>query len=318
MIKRRAIWIFSGLTFAFLFAPAQEKAQEKDWYSAMNAGKAAMEKHECAEAQRHFQDADSVAGGLKHGEKYAQFSAAMLLVAQACNAQGKRDEPQAEMLAQRAADGMDKALHAYDANSTVEQFHRLGLVAVLFDQVGDIFAAHQKPLEAEKFYQRVIKALSGAVEAHAALLHEMESARKADGNEEMFRFLVLALVNPRDKLAAADEKLARLYFGAHKFADAGAAYEAALKINENAADQHNFVMDLSNLATCYAAQAQYDKAEPLYQRALELFEKANWMEKPEAISTMQLYALLLKKTGREDKAKAMLEQAAGLKKKNSN
>src|SRR5262249_59457126 len=126
---------------------------------------------------------------VKQVKNYPQSPPAMLLVAQACTAQGKRDEPQAEMLAQRAADGMDKALHAYDANSTVEQFHRLGLVAVLFDQVGDIFAAHQKPLEAEKFYQRVIKALSGAVEAHAALLHEMESARKADGNEGFYRWI---------------------------------------------------------------------------------------------------------------------------------
>src|SRR5262249_4829144 len=108
MIKRRAIWIFSGLTFAFLFAPApaQEKAQEKAWTPAVNAGGEAMEKHECEEAERLFKDADSVAGGLKHGKKYAQFPAAMLLVAQACNPQGKRDEPQAEMLAQRAADGM--------------------------------------------------------------------------------------------------------------------------------------------------------------------------------------------------------------------
>src|SRR5215471_15087821 len=252
MIKRRAIWLTSGLTFAFLFAPApaQEKAQENGWYSAVNAGREAMEKHECTEAERHFQDADSVAGGLKHGEKYAQFSAAMLLVAQACTAQGKRDETEAENLAQRAADGMDKALHGYDPSSPEEQFHRLGLAAALFDQVGDIFAAHQKPLEAEKFYQRVIKALSGAVEAHAALLHEMESARKAAGNEGMFRFILLAYTDPRDKLAAADEKLARLYFGEHKFAEATEAYEAALKIREHAADQHAFVLTLSNLATC--------------------------------------------------------------------
>jgi tetratricopeptide (TPR) repeat protein len=79
--------------------------------------------------------------------------------------------------------------------------------------------------------------------------------------------------------------------------------------------QHDLALTLSNLASCYAAQAKYDKAEPLYQHALELFEKANSMEKPETISTMQLYALLLKKTGREEEAAALLQQAAALKKK---
>ena len=317
MIKRPAIWLTSGLAFAFLFAQsqAQEKAQENGWYSAMNAGREAVEKHECTEAERHFRDAVSLASDLKHSEKYTQFSTAMLLVAQACTAQARRDEPQTENLAQRAPDGMDKALHGYDPSSPEEQFHRLGLAAVLFDQVGHIFATHQKTLEAEKFYQRVIKALTGAVEAHAALEQKTESV---PGNEGFYRSMLLTVVSPRDKLAAADEKLARLYFGEHKFAEAAEAYEAALKIRERAAHQHNFVMDLSNLASCYAAQARYDKAEPLYQRALELFEKANWMEQPEAINTMQLYALLLRKTGREDKAKAMLEQAAALKKKNSN
>src|SRR5215472_3974386 len=169
MIKRPAIWLTSGLAFAFLFASAQarEKAQENGWYSAMNAGRDAMEKHECTEAERHFRDAVSLASDLKHSEKYSQFSRAMLLVAQACTAQGKRDETEAENLAQRAADGMDNALDGYDPSSPEEQFHRLGLAAVLFDQVGHIFATHQKTLEAEKFYQRVIKALTGAVEAHA-------------------------------------------------------------------------------------------------------------------------------------------------------
>src|SRR5215468_2747690 len=254
MIKRPAIWLTSGLAFAFLFASAQarEKAQENGWYSAMNAGREAVEKHECTEAERHFRDAVSLASDLKHSEKYSQFSTAMLLVAQACTAQGKPDETEAENLAQRAADGMDKALHGYDANSTVEQFHRLGLVAVLFDQVGDIFAAHQKTLEAEKFYQRVIKALSGAVEAHAAMEQKTESM---SGNEGFYRSMLLTVVNPRDKLAAANEKLARLYFGEHKFAEAAEAYEAALKIRERAADQHDFVLTLSNLATCYAAQS---------------------------------------------------------------
>jgi Tetratricopeptide repeat len=351
MIKRRAIWIISGLAFAFLFAHAQE--HEKEWYSAVNTGTEALEKRECVEAEKAFQEAVTLAGQLKQGQNNAQFSMALLLAAQACGAQGKRDEADVEMLAQRAADGMDQALRAYHPGNNIGLFHRSELAAALFDQVADIFTANQKPLEAERSYQRVVKLLTAAAQAHADAEQEVQSLR---GNEQFFRWWLLVLVNPQNKLAAADEKLARLYFGERKYAEAAEAYEAARKIKEDAARVHahngldradeeylakhkdtkaaesiresrkldaaseqraqqHLALTLSNLASCYAALAKYDKAEPFYQRALKLFEKANWMEKPEAISTMQLYALLLKKTGREEKAAAMLQQAAALKEK---
>ncbi|HEU4414090.1 MAG TPA: tetratricopeptide repeat protein [Candidatus Angelobacter sp.] len=157
------------------------------------------------------------------------------------------------------------------------------------------------------------------------------------------------------KLMDTQEKLARLYFTEHKFQEAAATYEKVRSMRERFVEpapdeseetwkqylakhklpeeiaavertkqlraqlkqtgQHDLALTLSNLASCYAAQANYDKARPLYQRALALFEQANGMEKPEAISTMQLYALLLKKTGREADANAMLEKASAIKKR---
>lgn len=111
--------------------------------------------------------------------------------------------------------------------------------------------------------------------------------------------------------AKADEE----YLAKHKDATAAESIRKSREL-EAAGEQkgrHDLALTLSNLASCYAAQAKYDKAEPLYQRALELLENANSMEKPEAINTMQLYALLLKKTGHEEKAAAMQQQAAALK-----
>jgi hypothetical protein len=169
------------------------------------------------EAEKAFQEAVTLAGKLKQGQNDAQFSMALLLAAQACGAKGKRNEPEAEMLAQRAADGMDQALRAYrlENNAGLCQF-----AAVLFNQVGDIFTANRKPLEAERSYQRVIKLLIAAVQAVAAAEQETQSLGR---NEQFYRLLLLASVNPRNKLAAADEKLAGLYFGQHKYAEAAEA-----------------------------------------------------------------------------------------------
>jgi Tetratricopeptide repeat len=353
MIKRRAIWIISYLTFAFLPARAQEHGNA--WDSAMNTGLEALQNHDCAKAEQAFQEAVTLAGKLKKGQNDAQFSMAFLLAAQACDAQGKGDEADAEMLARRATDDMGQALKAYHPEGNIHLFVNSQRAAVLFDQAGDIFAADQKPLEAERSYQRVIELLNTSVQANEAA--QQEGGGRND-KEEFAAFFLLVYTNPRHKLAAAEEKLARLYFGERKYAEAAEAYEAARKIEEEAArghapdglesakadeeylakhkdataaesirksrefeaageqkGRHDLALTLSNLASCYAAQAKYDKAEPLYQRALALLESANWMEKPEAINTMQLYALLLKKTGREEKAAAMLQQAAALKEK---
>ena len=211
MIKRRAIWIFSYLTFAFLPARAQEHGNA--WNSAMNTGLEALQNHDCAKAEQAFQEVVTLAAPLKQGKNDAMFSTAFILAAQACGAQGKRDQADAEMLARRAADGMDQALRAYHPEGNIHLFVNSQRAAVLFDQVGDIFAAYQKPLEAERSYQRVIKLLNTGVQANEAAQQEGDRELQATDretdlpsgylrhrNHELFMSSVLlAFADPRGK-----------------------------------------------------------------------------------------------------------------------
>ncbi len=66
---------------------------------------------------------------------------------------------------------------------------------------------------------------------------------------------------------------------------------------------------LNNLAALYAAQGRYAKAEPLYQRALAIAEKALGPDHPHVATALENYAALLRKTGRGNEA-AKLEARA--------
>ncbi len=49
----------------------------------------------------------------------------------------------------------------------------------------------------------------------------------------------------------------------------------------------------------YAAQENYDRAEPLYRRVLEVEERALGPDHPDIATTLEKYALLLRATGNE-------------------
>ena len=55
---------------------------------------------------------------------------------------------------------------------------------------------------------------------------------------------------------------------------------------------------LNNLAALYYTQGKYEEAEPLYQRALAIDEKALGPEYPDTASIRENYADLLRKTER--------------------
>ena len=59
---------------------------------------------------------------------------------------------------------------------------------------------------------------------------------------------------------------------------------------------------LNNLAGLYDDQGQYAKAEPLYQRALAIREKALGPEHPDVATCLENYALLLRNMGRPEEA----------------
>ena len=74
--------------------------------------------------------------------------------------------------------------------------------------------------------------------------------------------------------------------------------------------QHSDVAEsLKDLAGLYHAQGKYALAEPLYQRALAMREKALGPEHPDVAQSLENYAALLRKTYRDAEA-ARLETRA--------
>ena len=70
---------------------------------------------------------------------------------------------------------------------------------------------------------------------------------------------------------------------------------------------------MSDLALLYKNQGRYGEAEPLYQRALAICEKALGPDHPDTATTRASYAGLLRKTGRGAEAAnvAGVDQAFG-------
>jgi len=88
----------------------------------------------------------------------------------------------------------------------------------------------------------------------------------------------------------------------------------ALSIRERAlgASDRSTAESLNNLALLYAAAGRYQDAEPLYQRALSIFETKN---DPTALATaLENYAALLDDTGRGAEASAAEQRARALRK----
>jgi hypothetical protein len=64
-------------------------------------------------------------------------------------------------------------------------------------------------------------------------------------------------------------------------------------------------MTLNNLAVRYKADGEYAKAEPLYQRALAIFEAALGPTQPKVITCRRNYAQLLCERQRQPKSSAL-------------
>src|SRR5437660_2852897 len=133
-MQRRA----SGSMLMLIFLCLSAFGQGDTWDAQTQAGKDAMAKQQYSEAEESFRKA--LIAAEKFGEKDARFSGTLLLLAQACDAQSKRDE--AEGLARRAAEAMEKALKAHPAKQTEQQLLQADAASSLFDKTGDIFASH--------------------------------------------------------------------------------------------------------------------------------------------------------------------------------
>ncbi len=97
-------------------------------------------------------------------------------------------------------------------------------------------------------------------------------------------------------------------------AEAEKQSEAALKEAE-AFDDVRLATSLNNLALLHKAQGRYAEAEPLYQRALAIREKALGPEHPDVATSLENYADLLRKTGRVSEATKMEARAKAIRAK---
>jgi tetratricopeptide (TPR) repeat protein len=66
---------------------------------------------------------------------------------------------------------------------------------------------------------------------------------------------------------------------------------------------------LSNLAGIYGAQGQYEKAEPLYERALAISEQALGPDHPNVATSLNNLARLLQATNRLSEAEPLMQRS---------
>ena len=66
---------------------------------------------------------------------------------------------------------------------------------------------------------------------------------------------------------------------------------------------------LNNLAELYREQGKYDQAEPLYKRALKIFENALPANHPNIATTLENMGQLYKDMGKDNEAQKCLQRA---------
>jgi len=96
------------------------------------------------------------------------------------------------------------------------------------------------------------------------------------------------------------------FFYAGEYQQALPVYEEALKIREQVGKQEDYAESLSNLASLYQVQEQYNKqAEPLYQKSLQIYEQVFVLSKQHLTD----YASTLNNLGNLYSSQGQYEQA---------
>ncbi|MBZ0184830.1 MAG: tetratricopeptide repeat protein [Candidatus Obscuribacterales bacterium] len=99
--------------------------------------------------------------------------------------------------------------------------------------------------------------------------------------------------------------------GKHK--DAEEHFKLALKEAETYGENDaKLPTSLNNLANCLRSQGRLSEAEPLYQRALQVKEKALGPFHKDLMVILENYATLLKVSNRENEAAKLERRAQGI------
>jgi tetratricopeptide (TPR) repeat protein len=73
----------------------------------------------------------------------------------------------------------------------------------------------------------------------------------------------------------------------------------------------------NNLAQVYQAEKNYEKAEPLYKRSVEILEKSLGPDHPDVATALENYASLLRKTKRKAEAQRLEARAKAIRARQS-
>ena len=277
------------------------RAQEAEWSRLISLGDEAMAKRQYPQAEAAYREALKVAE--QHWKRDARLAGALIKLAEACNAESKKVD--AEAFANRSVATLGEALKAHKPKNASDELEQVEVSASLFDKAGDIFAANQKYLDAETMYRRVI----AVREKYAS-----EKFPAKPNNEDFFRSMMQTLGDAAPKVADANDKLADLYRSERKIEEAMFLYQQSEVLREKryGPDKPQTAKSLNDLATCYSLQGNYDQAEPLYKRVIDIFDHAEYKDTPQMATTLENYALLLKRTDRLTEAKDILQKAGAI------
>jgi tetratricopeptide (TPR) repeat protein len=277
------------------------RAQEAEWSRWISLGDEAMAKRQYPQAEAAYREALKVAE--QHWKRDARLAGALIKLAEACNAESKKDD--AEAFANHSVATLEDALKAHKPKNASDELRQVEISASLFDKAGDIFANNQKYPDAETLYRKVI----AVREKYAS-----EKFPAKPNNEDFFRSMSQVFGNASAKVADADDKLADLYRSERKIQEAMALYQKSETLREKqyGPDQPQVAKSLNDLATCFSLQGQYDQAEPLYKRVIDIFEHAEYKDTPQMATTLENYAVLLKRTARDTEAKGILQKASAI------
>ena len=273
--------------------------QDTDWDRSIGAGDSATAKQHYAEAETAYREALAIAE--KRWKKDARISASLGKLAESCNAQGKHEE--AESLAKRSSVSMDEAMNAHKPKNASDEYLQVNVSATLFDRLGDLFAENQHYQDAESMYGKALKQWQQYV---------FKSPPAKPQNEDFFRFMIQKQEDTPQKFIGAGMKLASVYQKDGKSQEALALYRQLGTATEKLYKQDDLqsVPSLTSIAASEFRLGDYEGAEPLLSRVIDILGSSKYKDSLDMASALQNYAALLKKMGRDDAAKPYLDRAA--------
>ena len=97
-----------------------------------------------------------------------------------------------------------------------------------------------------------------------------------------------------------------------RWQEAQDALEKAAQVFERMGNQGDYATTLNNLAALYQAQGNYAQAEPLYQRALAIYEQVLGPQHPDTASSLNNLAGLYQAQGKYEQAERLYERALAI------